>query len=77
MCVSVEVDSKSAIGPWARYFRLYLRMTRKEIAHLAKVNIKDIVNLENNNPLSSEIRTRILKELHRIRVRNWNILTDC
>jgi hypothetical protein len=77
MCAIVEVESTSTLGPWTRYFRLYLRKTRKEIARLAKVNIKDIVHLENNDPLSSEIRTRILKELYRIRVRNWDILVDC
>jgi len=77
MCALFEIDSTSALGPWVRHFRLYLRITRKEIARLAKVNIKDVVHLENNEPLSSEIRTRILKELYKIRVRNWDILTNC
>jgi hypothetical protein len=77
MCALIEVNSTSALGPWVRYSRLYLRKTRKEIARLAKVHIKDIVHLENNGPLSGEIRTRILKELYRIRVRNWDMLTDC
>lgn len=77
MCALIEIDSTSTLGPWVKHFRLYLRMTQKEIARLAKVNVKDIVHLENNQPLSSEIRTRILKELYKIRVSNWNMLINC
>ena len=77
MCALVESDGTSTLGPWAMHFRLHLRMTRKEIARIAKVKVKDIINMENNNPISGEIRTKILKELYKIRVRNWDILTNC
>ena len=77
MCSLFKIDGTSTLGPWVRYFRLYLRITRKEIARLAKVNIKDIVHLENNEPLSTEIRARILEELYKIRVWNWDILSNC
>ena len=77
MTALFEIDDTSALGPWVRHFRLYLRMTRNEIARLARVNVKDIAHLENNEPLSMEIRARILKELYKIRVRNWDMLTNC
>lgn len=77
MCALIEIKSTSALGPWVRHFRLYLRRTKKEIARLAKVNVRDIIHLENNDPLSRETRTRILKELYKIRVRNWDMLTNC
>ena len=71
MAALFEIENTSSLGPWVRYFRLYLRMTRNEIARRAKVKVKDIVQMENNEPLSMEIKTRILKELYKIRVRNW------
>ena len=77
MCALIEIKSTSALGPWARYFRLYLRMTKKEIARLSRVEVRDIIHLENNGPLSKEMRTRILKELYKIRARNWDMLTNC
>lgn len=77
MCASIKSDGTSTLGPWVRHFRLYLRMTRKEIARMAKVNVKDIIHFENNDPISSDIRTRILKELYKIKVRNWDMLTNC
>ena len=77
MCALIEIKSTSALGPWARYFRLYLRMTKKKMARLSKVDVRDIIHLENNDPLSKETRTRILKELFKIRVRNWDLLTNC
>ena len=77
MCALIEIKSTSALGPWARHFRLYLRMTRRKIARLAKVKVEDIVHLENNDPLSGETRTRILKELYKMKVRNWDMLTNC
>jgi hypothetical protein len=77
MCVFIESNGISTLGPWARHFRLYLRMTRKEIAKIAKVNLKDIISLENNGSISKELRTKILKELYKIRVKNWDTLTNC
>lgn len=77
MCASIEIKSTSALGPWARHFRLYLRMNKKKIARLAKVDVKDIVHLENNDLLSEETRIRILKEFYKIKVRNWDMLTNC
>jgi hypothetical protein len=77
MCALIEIRSTSTLGPWVRYFRIYLRITKKEIARLAKVKVRDIVHLENNDPLSKDTRTRIFKELYRIKVRNWDMLTNC
>jgi hypothetical protein len=73
----MKIYPTPAIGPWVRNLRLYLKLTRKEISRLAKVTIEDIILLEDSKPVSLDIRSRILKELHRIRIRNWEMLTNC
>jgi transcriptional regulator with XRE-family HTH domain len=73
----IETDRTPTFGPWVRHLRLYLQLTQKEIARLAKVRIKDIALLENNKPVSLKIKTRILKELYKLRTRNWEIFTNC
>lgn len=70
-------NGTSCLGPWVRELRLYLKLTQKEIARIARVRQEDINLLERNQPLSSEIKSRILAELNNIRVRNWDILTNC
>ena len=77
MGVLTYADRKSALGPWVRNLRIYLRLTQKEIARLAKVTPEDVNLLENNKPLSVDIKNRIIKELNNRRVHNWDTLVNC
>jgi hypothetical protein len=73
----MKIYPAPGIGPWVRNLRLYLKLNRKEIARLARATIEDIILLEDSKPVSLDIRSRILKELHKIRIRNWEMLTNC
>lgn len=66
-----------ALGSWVKNLRTYLKLTQKEIAKRAKVRPADIDLLENNQPLSIETRTRIIKELNSTRLQNWNLHMNC
>ena len=77
MGVLMNTDRKSTLGPWVRNLRIYLKLTQKEIARLAKVTPEEVNLLENNKPLSFDIKNRILKELNNIRIHNWDILVNC
>ena len=70
-------DRKSALGPWVRNLRVYLKLTQKEIARLAKVTTEEVNLLENNKPISLNIKNRIIKELNNRRVHNWDIQVNC
>ena len=73
----INNDRESALGPWVRNLRIYLKLSQKEIARLAKVTTKEVNLLENNKLLSLDIKNRILRELNKIRIHNWDILANC
>ncbi len=77
MSVSLKTERESALGPWVRNLRIYLELTQKEIAGLARVTPEEVSLLESNKPLSRDTKSRILKELCNKRVRNWEILSNC
>lgn len=77
MGAAINIHPTPTLGPWVRNLRLYLKLTQKEIARLAKVTIEDIALLEDSKPISPDTMRRIFKELHKKRVLAWNTLTNC
>ena len=60
------------LGFWARNLRIYLELTQKELAKLAKVSPRAVDLLEHNQPLPLDDKRKILKELYAMKVRrSW------
>jgi transcriptional regulator with XRE-family HTH domain len=77
MGISIGTGDKFALGAWAKNLRIYLKLSQKEIARLAKVSLEDVDLFEKNRPLATEIKNRIVKELNNIRTHNWDMLANC
>jgi len=77
LCASSRDSEKPAFGPWLQNLRVYLQLTQKEIARIARVTAKEVNSLENNEPLPADTRHRIMKALNSMRLRNWKTLTNC
>jgi transcriptional regulator with XRE-family HTH domain len=60
------------LGYWARSLRTHLELSQKEIAKLAKVPLKSVDLLENNEPLPLEEKRKILKELYSIKINKFS-----
>jgi len=60
------------LGYWARSLRTHLELSQKEIAKLAKVPLKSVNLLENNEPLPLEEKRKILKELYSIKINKFS-----
>ena len=73
----IKYDRESPLGQWAKNLRIYLKLSQKEIARLARVTTKEVNLLENNKLLPLDIKNRIIKELNKIRIHNWDILANC
>ncbi len=73
----LQIDRKSALGPWVQNLRIYLKLTQKEIARLAKVTKEEVNSFENNELLPADVKSRILRELWNIRVHNWETHSNC
>jgi len=52
------------LGFWARNLRIYLELSQKELAKLAKVSPKAVDLFESNQPLPLEDKRKILTELY-------------
>ena len=51
-------------GYWARSLRMYLELSQKKLAKIAKVSPKAVDLLENNQPLRLEEKQKILTQLY-------------
>jgi transcriptional regulator with XRE-family HTH domain len=60
------------LGYWARSLRTHLELSQKEIAKLARVPLKSVDLLENNEPLPLDEKRKILKELYAIKINKFS-----
>ena len=77
MCLSRLIDHEPDLGQWTRGLRLSLELTQQELADLSKVTPEEVNLLENNKPLSSDTKRRILQGLCARRTLNWERLVNC
>ncbi len=59
----LSADRKASIGSEARKLRISLRLTQRELAHVAGVSPKDVALLERDQHLPLDRKLNILQEL--------------
>jgi len=57
-------ETSTPLGFLARNLRIYLDLSQREVAKLAKVSPKSVDLLEHNQPLTLDEKRKIMKELY-------------
>lgn len=68
---SLPIDAPIMLGSWAKNLRIYLELSQKEVAKLAKVSLKSVDLFENNEPLPLDDKRKILRELYAEKVNKF------